>query len=85
MELLGTFSVDSGVDQLLIRYLHSSDTGEKMGLNETVHKLFIDLTEGTIHIGRKYVLYSIPFHFGIHTELARIIKICLNGTYSKVV
>jgi hypothetical protein len=25
-----------------MRFLHSSDAGEKMGVNETVHQLFID-------------------------------------------
>jgi hypothetical protein len=31
-------------DQLLIRFLHSSDNGEKMH-NENVQKLFIDFTK----------------------------------------
>jgi hypothetical protein len=36
-------------DQLLIDFLHSSDTGEKWKCNETVHQSFIDfkkLSEG---------------------------------------
>jgi hypothetical protein len=33
MKLLGTISVDFDVtDQLLIRFLHSSDTGKKVGI-----------------------------------------------------
>jgi hypothetical protein len=30
------------------------------------------------------VLYSVLIEFGITTEIVRPIKMCLNGTYSKV-
>jgi hypothetical protein len=33
---------------------------------------------------RKEVLYNILIEFGVPTKLARLIKMCLNETYSKV-
>jgi Holliday junction resolvasome RuvABC ATP-dependent DNA helicase subunit len=43
-KLLGIISVGFDIiDQLLIRYLHSSETGEKMGIQWIVHQLFTEL------------------------------------------
>jgi hypothetical protein len=43
MKLLGIIIVGFDViDQLLIRFLYSSDTGENWEYNETVYQLFID-------------------------------------------
>jgi actin-related protein len=66
MKLLGIINVGSDViDQLLSDFLHSSDTGEKMGV-------------------RREVLYNILIEFGVPMKLARLIKMCLNETHSKV-
>jgi hypothetical protein len=63
--------------------LHFSDTGEKWKYNQTVHKLFIDF-KNTYDSARRQVLYNILTEFGVHMELVRLIKMCLNETYNKV-
>jgi hypothetical protein len=76
MKLLGTISVDFDVtDQLLIRYLHSSDTGKKWKYNETVHQLFIDFRKAHDSVRRK-VLYNVLIEFGVPVKLVRLIKMC---------
>jgi hypothetical protein len=51
--------------------------------NETVHRLFIDF-EKVYDSVRSEVLYSILIEFGVPMKLVRLIKTCLNETYSKV-
>jgi hypothetical protein len=63
--------------------LHSSHTGEKWECNETVHHPFIDFKKAYDSV-RREVLYSILIEFGVPVKLVRLIKICLNETYSKV-
>jgi hypothetical protein len=46
-----------------------------------VHQLFIDFKEAYDSIKRE-VLYSILLEFGIAKKLVRLIKMCLNETYS---
>jgi hypothetical protein len=48
-----------------------------------VHQLFIDFKKAYDSIKRE-VLYSILVEFGIPKKLVRLIKMCLNETYSKV-
>jgi hypothetical protein len=48
-----------------------------------VHQLFIDFKKAYDLIKRE-VLYNILVEFGIPKKLVRLIKICLNETYSKV-
>jgi hypothetical protein len=48
-----------------------------------VHQLFIDFKKAYDSIKRE-VLYNILVEFGIPKKLVRIIKMCLNETYSKV-
>jgi glutaredoxin-related protein len=48
-----------------------------------VHQLFIDFKKAYDSIKRE-VLYNILLEFGIPKKLVRLIKICLNETYSKV-
>jgi hypothetical protein len=55
----------------------------KWEYNGTVYQLFIDLKKAYDSIKRE-VLYNILLEFGIPKKLVRIIKICLNETYSKV-
>jgi hypothetical protein len=56
---------------------------KKWECNETVHELFIDFKKAYDSI-RREVLYSILIEFGLPMKLARLIKMCLNETYSKV-
>jgi hypothetical protein len=51
--------------------------------NGTVHHLFIDF-DRTYDSVRTEVLYNILTKFCIPMKLVRLIKMCLNETYSKV-
>jgi hypothetical protein len=86
MKLLGINSVGVDVtDQLLIRYLHSSDSGKKFEFNERVRQLFVDFKKAYDSV-RREVLYSILIDFGEHLNLlvVGLIKTCLNEKYTKV-
>jgi hypothetical protein len=48
-----------------------------------VHQLFIVIKK-TYDSVKRQVLYNILLEFGIPKKLVRLIKLCLNGTYSKV-
>jgi hypothetical protein len=48
-----------------------------------MHQLFIDFKKAHDSIKRE-VLYNILLEFGIPKKLVRLIKMCLNETYSKV-
>jgi hypothetical protein len=56
---------------------------KKWEYNGTVHQLFINFKKAYDSIERE-VLYNILLEFGIPKKLVRIIKMCLNETYSKV-
>jgi hypothetical protein len=56
---------------------------KKWEYNGTVHQLSVDSKKAYDSIKRE-VLYNILLEFGITMKLVRIIKICLNETYSKV-
>jgi hypothetical protein len=75
--------------------LHSSDTGKKKWeynetvhqlkkweYNETVHQLFADFNKA-YDSARREILYRILIEFGVPLKL-RLIKMCLNESYSKV-
>jgi hypothetical protein len=55
---------------------------KKCKYNGMVHQLFIDFKKAYDSIKRE-VLYNIPLEFGIPKKLVRLIKMCLNETYSK--
>jgi hypothetical protein len=56
---------------------------KKWEYNGTVHQLFIDFKKAYDSIKRQ-VLYNILLEFGTPKKLVRLIKMCLNETYSKV-
>jgi hypothetical protein len=56
---------------------------KKWKYNETVHRLFIHFTKAK-DLVRREVFYNILIEFGVPMKLARLIKMCLNETYSKV-
>jgi hypothetical protein len=56
---------------------------KKWKYNGKVHQLIIDFKKAYDSIKRE-VLYNILLEFGIPKKLVRLIKMCLNETYSKV-
>jgi hypothetical protein len=56
---------------------------KKWEYNETVHQLFIDFRKAYDSV-RREVLYNILIEFGVPMKLVRLIKMCLNETYSEV-
>ena len=62
-----------------IRQIHEN----KLEYSEKVNQLFIDLKKPYDSI-RREVLYNILTGFGIPLKMVRLIKMCLNETYSRV-
>jgi hypothetical protein len=56
---------------------------KKWEYNGTLYQLFIDFKKAYDSIKRE-VLYNILLKFGIPKKLVRLIKMCLNETYSRV-
>jgi hypothetical protein len=56
---------------------------KKWECNGMVHQLFIDFKKAYDSVKRE-VLYNILLEVGIPKKLVRLIKMCLNETYSKV-
>jgi hypothetical protein len=63
--------------------LHSSNISEKMEASEAVHQIFIDLKKAYDSV-RREIFYNISVESGIIMNLVRLIKMCLNETYSSV-
>jgi hypothetical protein len=55
---------------------------KKWEYNEAVHQLFIDFKKAYGSV-RREVLYNILIEFGAPMKLVRLIKMCLDETYSK--
>jgi hypothetical protein len=51
--------------------------------NEAVHQLFVDFKNAYDSV-RKEVLYNILIEFGIPIKMVRLLLMCLNETYSRV-
>jgi hypothetical protein len=56
---------------------------KKWEYNGTVHQLFIDFSKAYDSV-RREILYNILIKFGIPRRLVRLMKMCLNETYSKI-
>jgi len=56
---------------------------KKLEYNIALHQLFIYFKKAYDSV-RKKVLYHILIEFGIPMKLVRLIKMCLNETYSRV-
>jgi hypothetical protein len=56
---------------------------KKWEYNEVVHQLFIDFKKAHDSV-RWEVMCNIVIEFGVHMKLVRLIKLCLNETYSTV-
>jgi hypothetical protein len=84
-EIIAIINADSDVtDQLLIRFsAFVRYWRKKWEYNETVHQLFIDFKKACDSV-RREVLYNILTEFGVPMKLVRLITMCLNETYSKV-
>jgi hypothetical protein len=63
--------------------MHSSDTGKKMGVQETVRQLSIDLKKAYDSV-RKGDLHNILIEFWVPMKLVRLIEMFLNEMYNKV-
>jgi hypothetical protein len=48
-----------------------------------MHQLFVDFKKAYDSV-RREILYNILIEFGIPLKLVRLIKMCLNETYSRV-
>jgi hypothetical protein len=66
------------INAAFIKYLT-----KKCEYTEAVHQLFKDLKNAYDSV-RREVLYNILTEFGIPMKLVRLIKMCLNETYSRV-
>jgi hypothetical protein len=56
---------------------------KKWEYNEAVHQVFVDFKKA-YHVVRMGVLYNILTDFCTPLKLVRLIKMCLNKTYSSV-
>jgi hypothetical protein len=63
-------------------YVHQIH-GKKWEDNEAVHQLFEEFKK-VCDSFRREVLYNILIEFGISMKLEKLIKMCLNETYSRV-
>jgi hypothetical protein len=83
MKLLGITSVGVDVtDQLLIRFSAFIRYWRKNG-STMKHQLFMNFKKAYDSV-RREVFYNILIQFGVPMKLVRLIKLCLNETYSEV-
>jgi hypothetical protein len=72
-----------GLTQQVVYSAFGQILDEKYEYNEAVHQLFIDFKKAYVSV-RREVLYNILIEFGIPMKLARLIKMCLNETCSRI-
>jgi hypothetical protein len=71
------------IGQTLDHFAHIIQGLPALAYNGMVHQLFVDFKKAYDSV-KTDVLYNILLEFGIHKKLVRLIKMCLNETYSKV-
>jgi len=82
MKLLGVISVDFDVsDQLLVRYSVFVSYRRKNG---SIRDSTSDVYRYWVGLCLSEVFWKILINFSIPLKLVRLIKVCLNETYSKV-
>ena len=82
-KLMGIIYVDfDATDQLLIIYSAFAQYIKK-GYNEAMHQLFIDFKKAYDSV-RREVLYNILIEFDVPMKLVRLLEMCLNETYSRI-
>jgi len=62
--------------------LHSLNIEKKWEYNEAVRQLFVDFKKNYDKV-RKEILYNILIEFSIPMKVVRLIKMCLNETYTR--
>ena len=86
-KLLVIISVDfdaAGQLLIIVYIVHSANAWEKKWeYNEAVHQLFTDFKKAYDSV-RRAVLCNILTEFGIPMKQEKLIKMCLNETYSRV-
>jgi hypothetical protein len=83
-KLLGSISADLYVTgRLLFIFCICQILEKKWEHNEAVHQLFVDFKKAYDSL-RREVVYNILFEFGIPMKVVRLVKMCLNETYSRV-
>jgi hypothetical protein len=75
--------IQQGHKCLCLVFLRLRWLEKKCEYNEAVHQLFIDFNKVYDSV-RREVLYDILIEFGILMKQVRLIKMCLNETYSRV-
>jgi hypothetical protein len=70
------------IDQLLIRYSVFVRLQESWNYNGALHQLHVDIED--YDSVRREIFYNILIEFGVTVKLCRLMKMCLNETYSKV-
>jgi hypothetical protein len=63
--------------------LYSSDNGQKMTVQSDSTR-YLYIYKRAYNLMRTQVLYSIQTEFGISIKLVWLLKMCSNGTYSKI-
>jgi hypothetical protein len=84
-KLLGIISVGFDVTKLNTDHIFCirQILEKKWEYSEAVQQLFVDFMKVYDSV-RREVLYNIFIEFGIPLKLVRLIKMCLNETYSRV-
>jgi hypothetical protein len=62
---------------------YCTNSERKLEYNKIVHQLFVDVQKAYYSV-RREALYSILIEFGVPMKLVKLIKMCLNETYSEV-
>ena len=84
-EIIGDhqFGFDAIGQQLIIYSAFIKYLRKKLEYNEAVHQLFTNFKQAYDSV-RREVLYNNLTEFGFHMKLVRLLKMCLNVTYSAV-